>query len=202
MASHPSPLERVLSRALTDLADLGLPSALVGGLAVSARSDPRFTRDVDLAVAVEDDPRAEGAVRRLLSRGYAILTTVEQKATGRLATVRLRPPGESEAGVVLDLLFASSGIEVEAVQRAEPLEIFPGLEVPVVAVGDLLAMKVLSRNDDSRPQDYFDLRALLREAEGHDLDLARASLRLIARRGYNRKRDLITSFEELLPPTP
>lgn len=32
--------------------------ALVGGLAVAARSDPRFTADVDFAVSVRDDAEA------------------------------------------------------------------------------------------------------------------------------------------------
>ena len=38
---------------------LRLGWALVGGLAVSARTEPRFTRDIDIVVAVEDDTRAE-----------------------------------------------------------------------------------------------------------------------------------------------
>ena len=33
--------------------------ALVGGLAVSARAEPRTSRDVDLAVHVANDPRAQ-----------------------------------------------------------------------------------------------------------------------------------------------
>lgn len=49
---------------------VGRRLALVGGLAVSARSEPRFTRDVDLAVAVEDDEDAEQLVRALTGRGY------------------------------------------------------------------------------------------------------------------------------------
>jgi hypothetical protein len=32
---------------------------VVGGLAVSARTEPRFTRDVDLVIAVSDDQSAE-----------------------------------------------------------------------------------------------------------------------------------------------
>jgi hypothetical protein len=32
---------------------------LVGGLAVSVRTEPRFTRDVDLVVAISDDHAAE-----------------------------------------------------------------------------------------------------------------------------------------------
>ncbi len=37
------------------LAGLGYSAALVGGLAVSARSRERFTRDIDFAVAVASD---------------------------------------------------------------------------------------------------------------------------------------------------
>ena len=36
--------------------------ALLGGLAVSARTDPRFTRDIDLAIAVGTDRGAEQVV--------------------------------------------------------------------------------------------------------------------------------------------
>jgi hypothetical protein len=38
--------------------------ALVGGLAVSVRAEVRFTRDVDLAVAVSSDAEAESLVHR------------------------------------------------------------------------------------------------------------------------------------------
>ena len=56
-------------------------------------------------------PVAEALSRELQGRGYQVLTVVEQTAQGRLATVRLQPPGRSPRGVVIDLLFASSGIE-------------------------------------------------------------------------------------------
>lgn len=49
-----------LQTALAEIADLldqkGFAWAVIGGLAVSVRAEPRFTRDVDLAVAVESDP--------------------------------------------------------------------------------------------------------------------------------------------------
>jgi hypothetical protein len=38
-----------------------VPFALVGGLAVSVHVEPRFTRDIDLAVAVAGDAKAEAA---------------------------------------------------------------------------------------------------------------------------------------------
>jgi hypothetical protein len=62
--------------------------ALVGGLAVSARAEPRTTRDVDVAVSVPDDAAGEGLAWQLTSSGWAIVGTVEQDATDRLATVR------------------------------------------------------------------------------------------------------------------
>lgn len=43
------------SEVLTLLRREGVSGCLVGGLAVSVRCDPRFTRDVDLAIALQND---------------------------------------------------------------------------------------------------------------------------------------------------
>jgi hypothetical protein len=150
-------IEAALRRTQADLSELGLRWALVGGFAVSARAVPRFTRDLDLAVAVPHDKAAEALVASLVARGYRVVAVVEQTAVSRLATVRLVPPGESEQGVVVDLLFASSGIEVEIVAAADTIEVLPSLMVPVAKGGHLLALKVLSRDDDERPQDAADI---------------------------------------------
>ena len=125
-----SQIEQVARRAQYDLSSLGQTWALIGGLAVSARCEPRFTRDIDLAVALDDDQQAETLIHELQGRGYRVAWLLEQETAGRLATVRLHPPGD-EHGVVLDLLFASSGIEPEIVAAAQPVEVTPGLEVPV-----------------------------------------------------------------------
>jgi hypothetical protein len=106
-ASGPlSRLERSLRQVADDLNDLGYRWALVGGLAVSARCEPRFTRDIDLAVSVAGDADAERLVHGLVARRYSVRAIVEQEAVSRLATARLVPPGEDEAGVVVDALFA------------------------------------------------------------------------------------------------
>ena len=126
-----SPLEAVLRRALNDLSRVGARGAVIGGLAVSARTEFRFTKDVDFALAVADDREAERVVGAFLGYGYQLLSLLEQTATGRFATSRLIVPGESAQGVVVDLLFASTGIESELVQAADAVELFPGLEAPV-----------------------------------------------------------------------
>lgn len=106
-----SSLDVALRRLDADLWQAKVQWALVGGLAVSVRAEPRFTRDVDVVVAVDGDAGAEAVARSMMSNGYEMLATIEQEETSRLATVRLVPPMPEVRSVVVDLLFASSGIE-------------------------------------------------------------------------------------------
>jgi len=115
--------------------------ALVGGVAVSVRSEPRFTRDADLAVAVQSDREAEALIHSMHLSGYTVVETVEQTAADRLATARLQPSEAAETGALLDLLFASSGIENEIVAEAERLEILSDLLIPVARIEHLIARK-------------------------------------------------------------
>jgi predicted nucleotidyltransferase len=190
-------LEAALRRICLDLADAQAPFALVGGLAVSARTEPRFTRDADLAVAVQTDAEAERLIRVLQSVGYRVQTLIEQQAAGRLATVRLTRSVEP-ADPVIDLLFASSGIEAEVVAEAEVIELLPNLRIPVATTAHLVALKVLARDDLNRPQDAGDLRALLRVASNDDIARARTALASIEERGFQRGRDLQAEFAALL----
>ncbi len=192
-------LEGALRRISTELTGAHVPFALVGGLAVSVRTEPRFTRDADLAVALATDAEAEALIHSLRTRHYGIEAVVEQEAVGRLATVRLTLSGESGAPVV-DLLFASSGIESEVVADAEPIDLLPQLTIGVARIGHLIALKILSRDDVRRPQDLVDLRALLRVASPGELTRARQALTLIAARGYHRGRDLPSEMNRLFSP--
>lgn len=195
----------VLGDALQDVArelrGAGRNFALVGGLAVSVRTQPRFTRDIDLAVSVDGDEDAEDTVRALAASGYRVLAVIEQEATGRLATVRTLPPGQDPEGIVVDVLFASSGVEPEVVASAEAIEVLPDVVVPVASVGHLIALKVLSHND-RRPQDAADLVGLLAAATAADRAVARGAAALITTRGYARGRDLVADLAALSGSVP
>jgi hypothetical protein len=186
-------LERALAAAVVDIAAEGRRFALVGGLAVSVRAEVRFTRDVDLAVAVDDDAEAEALVYSLKLRGYTTIASVEHEAQARLATIRLRSP----QGVKVDLLFASSGIEREIIERATIVELPSVGALPIACSEELLALKVLSM-DEERLQDRIDARNILRIDTGLDLERVRANLRLIEARGYGRRQDLNAKFGTLL----
>ena len=192
-----SRLEAALRGIASELDRRGRAFAVVGGLAVSVRAEPRFTRDIDLALAVANDADAEALVRSLVASGYRVIASLEQEAVGRLATVRLQSPSEGPAGVVVDMLFASSGVEPEIVRASEVLEVLPGLPVPVARVGDLLALKVLS-NGPERPQDQIDIVALLRLADEAEMGRARQTAALIVERGFGRGRDLLGLLAEYL----
>jgi hypothetical protein len=192
------PLEAALRRVVRDLDGLSVPWALVGGLAVSARAEPRTTRDVDAAVGVRSDAEAESVVYSLQARGYVTRAVLEHQSTGRLATVRFEPADGRSPAVLIDVLFASSGIEPEVAAGAERLAVLRGLEVPVASVGHLIALKVLARDDRHRPQDVDDLRALLAESSTDDRRQAREALALITARGFHRSRDLLGAFDALL----
>ena len=188
-------LEHLLQHTAALLDKRNQPWALIGGLAVSVRTEPRFTRDLDLAVAVTSDAAAESLIHEMQACGYVPVATVEQEETGRLATVRMIPASLRSEGLLLDILFASSGIEAEICRGAEILHISSLLSVPVASVPHLIALKVLARDDRTRPQDVMDLRQLIASADANDLALALDAARLIEARGYNRCRDLVAGVQ-------
>ena len=181
-------LELQSGRIVRLLRETGVRFALIGGIAVSYHSVERTTKDIDLAVAVESDAEAESLVRTLTRRGYRIATVIEQDEADRLSTVRLVSQVDDE--ILVDLLFASSGIESEIVSGAEEIEVFPNVFMPVGNRASLIALKVLSANLKTRLKDILDLQNLLDRANPEEIDIARNLLSLITERGYNRNKDL------------
>jgi hypothetical protein len=173
---------------------LETPIALVGGVAVSVRTEPRFTRDLDFAIAVGDDDEASHYVFRLRQLGYELHAALEQAAGGRLATVRLR---RQRSGPMIDLLFATTGIEPAIVADAETLEIASGVAAPVARVGHLIAMKLLSRDDAHRPRDLGDLVQLAAVADDAEWARAERAVIEIDQRGFARGRDLRAALQAL-----
>jgi len=190
-------LKEIYQAIAGDLERAGYSSAVIGGLAVSVRSEPRFTRDVDLAVAVNGDSESEALVRHLIVSGYGVEAMIEQHETGRFATARLIPGGGGRASMLVDLLFASTGIEPEIVAQATNSEIWPGIYGRVARTGHLIALKLLSRAP-RRPQDHVDLVNLLLVADAEERALAYEAAWSIEQRGYARGRNLCADLDALI----
>jgi hypothetical protein len=71
---------------------------------------------------------------------------------------------------------------------------FPAIPQATSAFDERL-IKILARDDRTRPQDALDLRQLISGADADDLALALDAARLIEARGYNRGRDLVSGLQ-------
>jgi predicted nucleotidyltransferase len=141
-----------LADAVAMLDSRGLPAALIGGLAVSLRGQPRMTVDVDLVVLADVDAALQ-LVRSLAETPFEpLFAGVEEVVT----TAFILPLRHRSTGIRVDLAIGMSGFEREAIRRATRLVVGAG-SVPVVTVEDLLIMKALA----GRPQDEGDIRGLV-----------------------------------------
>jgi hypothetical protein len=80
------------------------------------------------------------------------------------------------------------------VAQAEPIEVLPGLVVPVARTGHLIALKVLA----GREIDARDTRWLWEVADESERALAREALAEITQRGFNRRKDLPAELAKVL----
>lgn len=186
-----------LRRVTECLSDFEVRFALIGGLAVSARSEPRFTRDVDLIVEAHSDDEAERLIHSLLGRGYGIHAQLEQKTAKRLATCRLIERANPD-GVIVDLFFANFGIEDEVLMTASEEEIAEGISLPIVQAEDLIALKLLAVSNRNRPRDSEDILNLIEHIPAARLERTRELLRLMAERRPATATGLQQRLDELI----
>lgn len=79
----------------------------------------------------------------------------------------MRRLGEADEPIVIDLLFAVTPFEIEALGRRQPLRVL-GVEVPVATPEDLFVFKLIA----GRPQDMADAHRIF-ALHGATLDLER-----------------------------
>jgi hypothetical protein len=80
-------LDRSLHEIFAALRQRSVQFALVGGLAVAVRAEPRLTRDADFAVAVASDAEAEALIMDLRADDYEPFAAIEHTHADRLATI-------------------------------------------------------------------------------------------------------------------
>lgn len=151
-----SRLAEQIREAVAVFAELAMPPALIGGLALAAHKVVRATRDVDFLVDADDADRVH---EMLLQLGY----TCVQRSPDAANYLR------GDEG--LDLLFAhrpeARRLLAEAGQRDSGLG-----RLRVVSAEGLIGFKLQGYvNDPRRAQDLEDIRSLLRANAG-TLDMA------------------------------
>jgi hypothetical protein len=149
-----------LADAIAMLESRGIACAVIGGLAVSLRGQPRMTVDVDLVMAadVEDALRL---ARELPGTPFEPLFAGVEEVINAAYILPLR---HRTTGIRVDLAIGMSGFERDAIERARTL-VIADTTAPVVTVEDLLVMKALA----GRPQDEQDIRGIV-DLHGERID--------------------------------
>jgi hypothetical protein len=139
--------EESLKKAVAALREAGVPFLLGGGLAVWARGGPETQHDLDFVIKPED---ADRALQVLADAGMRVE----------------KPPEEWlhkawDGDVLIDLIFAPRGLEVtdEVFERSELLHV-AGITIPVMAIEDVLATKLMALHDHQL--DYESILAIAR----------------------------------------
>ena len=192
---HPTTFDERFHHILEALREQEVQYALVGGLAVTHYTTPRFTKDVDFALALAGTEQSR-LLRNLRTDGYREGQTLESLVRDELIGVRLFAPGSDSQEPNVDLLFAACGAEKEIVEGARVATVLDQ-SVHVAQLGDLVAMKVLSENEN-RHLDRADIDGLLGVADKADIVRARNTIGLISERGYARGKDLGAALEAYL----
>lgn len=185
-SSMHEPLQQTLVDAVKFLDAERVPYALIGGLAVSLRGQPRMTADVDLVI-LADVPRSLALARGLEGTDFRPLFDDVAQVVQKSFILPLR---HRTTNVKVDLALGLSGFEQQIMSRAERLSL-AGTEIAVATAEDLLIMKILA----GRPQDEQDIQGLM-IAQGKKLDWKYCT-DLAAKLGEALGQDLATRITSL-----
>ena len=145
--------EDALARLVAAFQGRGVPYALIGGLAVAAWGAPRATEDIDVLADVSPSADLDRALR---AAGFEAEWRRGTSDDPIPLLLRLR----SRSGPELDVICASRAWEREILTRSIQLRLGQDLAVPVVALEDLIVLKLLAGG----PADLTDVADLLGRA--------------------------------------
>lgn len=165
----------------------GVPTCIIGGLAVQRWGEPRLTRDVDLTVLV-DLGREEELVDALLARFHGRRRDARSFAL-RYRVVLL----QTRSGVPLDVALGATGFEETSIARSSRHEFEPGCELPTCSAEDLIVHKTVA----GRARDLDDLIGVVNRQHGK-LDLAYVRRWLAAFAEVDGMSDVRERFESVL----
>ena len=130
-------MDRALQTTLLDLTKWlrreGISFAVIGGIAVIARGEARFTADIDIVVELELDAALQ-LVERLSSSPFRPLFPDVQEIVQKAF---LLPISHVTTNVRVDVAVGLSGFEQQAIKRSTEVSLGGGL-VPVVTAEDLI----------------------------------------------------------------
>lgn len=184
--SPPVPhLAAAAATVLSVLEAAGVPACLIGGLVVARWGQPRATTDADFSVLAPYGDEAP-VIDVLLDRFKA--RRPDARAFALAHRVLLLA---SDEGVGIDVALAAFPFEIDAIEKASPWHIAPGVIVRTCSAEHLVVYKLVA----ARPQDLVDMAGIVRR-QGLRLDAE--FVRLWGREFAELKEDpdLLRPFED------
>ncbi len=183
----PKPFLRVLADLTGWLQDAGVPSMVIGGVAVAILGRPRATRDVD-ALALMSDNKWASVLSTAKRHGIEARIEKPLEFARRSHVLLLR---HIEVGIDIDVLLGRLPYQEDAVRRGK-FHNLGGIRVRLPQVEDLLIMKAVAQ----RPQDLRDIEGLLDLHPEADIESVRQWVREFST--AMTMPDLLEGFENLL----
>jgi hypothetical protein len=166
MTGRTTGLARTVRRALASLAKADIPHCVIGATALAVRGLPRMTRDLDVAVMIDDVAAAIDALRRA---GLRAATPTGSTEDPEPMVVFVDPGTQVEVG----LRIAAGDPEATAIDQALPATVF-GARAPVATLESLLLLYLYS----NQPKHLGDFAAIV-QSERADLARAERALALM-----------------------
>lgn len=148
--------------------------SLIGGFAVSARSRPRATQDIDFLIEAEKRFYTETLPKKLKSTGftYEVFDSSIEDPLHGLTRIYTKDGIE-----IVDLIPVFWKWQSDALQRAEEVQFEAKFKIPILRLEDLVVFKLHAGG----PQDLVDVENLLKTAQ-QNKTLNRSLLLEMARR--------------------
>jgi len=141
-------IQSIQERLLED----GIPSIVIGGVAVAAWGEPRVTRDVDLKILL--DRKDADRLLEILANNYRSLVSNPRETLQKQALIFI----QDSLGTRIDLLLAETPYDITAIQRGRNVEVQPGLMIRMCSPEDLIIYKLIS----TRLRDHEDVQGVIR----------------------------------------
>jgi hypothetical protein len=152
MARPVPPLASAAATVLSVLDSARIPACLIGGLVIPRWGQPRATTDADFSVLAPYGD--EAPVIDLLLANFK-----ERRPHARVFALAHRVLLLVSAdGVGIDIALAAFPFETDAIEKASPWEISPGVVVRTCSAEHLVVYKLVA----ARPQDLVDMAGIVR----------------------------------------
>lgn len=162
------PINAILFKLVAVLDDMGIPYAFTGSFALGFWAEPRSSKDVDVALLIDDREEKAEVLRRLVSAGIGVPeAALDDLGRHGVAPIVVCPEGRR---IVVELIVPRASepadrhaFTVRAIARARTIRL-ASVPIQVVSAEDLAAIKLLLFRTGARPtetDDLKDLRVLL-----------------------------------------